>query len=109
MWGPWAVDLAPLISQPVMFKVVTRRDVEGLRGRHLISWLSRGLEMRGRDFFPSIGFFFRQVEGSEASSLTSAECATSGQSRPYMYGDPWVIPGYIEAEYYDYGGNGVSD
>ncbi|CAM9253362.1 unnamed protein product [Ectocarpus fasciculatus] len=50
---------------------------------------------------------FDLVEGSEASSLTSAECTTSGQSRPYMYGDPWVIPGFIEAEYYDYGGNGV--
>ncbi|CAM9938987.1 unnamed protein product [Ectocarpus sp. 8 AP-2014] len=59
-------------------------------------------------FPPSIGLFFGQVEGSEASSLTSAECATSGESRPYMYGDPWVIPGFMEAEYYDYGGNGVS-
>lgn len=41
------------------------------------------------------------------SSLTSAECARSGESRPYMFGEPWAIPGYIEAEYYDYGGIGV--
>lgn len=24
-----------------------------------------------------------------------------------MNGEPWVIPGHIEAEYYDYGGLGV--
>lgn len=76
----------------IVIKLMVCRD--GLRGRHV---------------FPFIGFFLGQVEGSGASSLTSAECAVSGESRPYMYGDPWVIPGYIEAEYYDYGGNGVSD
>ncbi|CAM9493067.1 unnamed protein product [Scytosiphon promiscuus] len=51
---------------------------------------------------------FELVEGSAASTLTAAQCATSGQSRPYMNGEPWVIPGYMEAEYYDYGGLGVS-
>lgn len=25
-----------------------------------------------------------------------------------MFGQPWAIPGYIEAEYYDFGGEGVS-
>eukprot|EP00903_Cladosiphon_okamuranus_P010049 g9528.t1 len=46
---------------------------------------------------------FGLVSGASASE----ECATSGQSRPYM-GVPWTIPGYMEAEYYDYGGLGVS-
>lgn len=44
-----------------------------------------------------------------ASNLTSVECASSILGRPYMFGKPWAIPGYIEAENYDYGGHGVSD
>lgn len=43
------------------------------------------------------------------STLTSVECASSTEGRPYMFGQPWAIPGYIEAENYDYGGHGVSD
>lgn len=52
-----------------------------------------------------------QNTGSGASLGSSAtpelEC-TRGTSRPYMFGEPWAIPGYIEAEFYDYGGEGVS-
>lgn len=44
-----------------------------------------------------------------ASSLTSVECASSTEGRPYMFGQPWAIPGYMEAENYDYGGQGVSE
>ncbi|CAM9866586.1 unnamed protein product, partial [Hapterophycus canaliculatus] len=51
---------------------------------------------------------FELAEGAAASTLTPAQCATSGQSRAYMNGQPWVIPGYMEAEFYDYGGLGVS-
>lgn len=43
-----------------------------------------------------------------AGSTSSAECANAGQVRPYMSGEPWALPGYMEAEYYDYGGQGVS-
>lgn len=50
-----------------------------------------------------------QVAGAMASTLTSVECASSTEGRPYMFGLPWAIPGYIEAENYDYGGHGVSD
>lgn len=61
-----------------------------------------------RERFATLFLFLYQVEGAAASGLTSEECATSGQSRPYMGGVPWVIPGHMEAEYYDYGGQGVS-
>lgn len=48
-----------------------------------------------------------QVDEASASTLPVEECATSGRGRPYMFGEPWAIPGYIEAEYYDRGGMGV--
>lgn len=51
--------------------------------------------------------FLPQVDEGAISSLTSADCATTGEGRPYMFGEPWAIPGYIEAEFYDYGGPGV--
>ena len=51
--------------------------------------------------------FIPQVDGAAPSTLTSADCAISGQGRPYMFGEPWAIPGYIEAEFYDLGGPGV--
>lgn len=50
-----------------------------------------------------------QADPSSSSPIAeSGECAaSSSEGRPFVFGEPWSIPGYIEAEFYDYGGEGV--
>ncbi|CAM9229006.1 unnamed protein product [Discosporangium mesarthrocarpum] len=51
---------------------------------------------------------FNLVTTELEAPSSAGTCVTGSKAMPFMFGEPWVIPGYIEAEFFDRGGEGLA-